>query len=50
MNAIKQLMEDGELRDELITLGHRQATRFRPEVVAYNLVNCYRCLDVDIRG
>ena len=50
VNAIKQLMEDGELRDELITLGHRQATRFRPEVVAYNLVNCYRRLDVDIRG
>ena len=42
--------DGGELRQILTTLGRRQVTRFRPEVVAYNLINCYRRLDVDIRG
>ncbi len=50
VNAIGLLMEEGELRQVLTTLGHRHATRFRPEVVAYNLINCYRHLDVDVRG
>ena len=49
-NAINLLSNDGGLREVLTTLGHRQVTRFRPEVVAYNLINCYRRLDVHIRG
>ena len=50
VNAINLLTDGGELRQILTTLGRRQVTRFRPEVVAYNLINCYRRLDVDIRG
>ena len=50
VNAIHLLTDGGELRQILTTLGRRQVTRFRPEVVAYNLINCYRRLDVDIRG
>lgn len=49
-NAIHTILEDTEIREELIARGKRQASRFRPEVVAYNLINCYRRLDVDIRG
>ena len=49
-NAIRTLLEDQEIREELVARGRRQASRFRPEVVAYNLINCYRRLDVDIRG
>ena len=50
VGAIKSLIEDEELRRELTELGKRQASRFRPEVMAYNLMSCYRRLDVDIRG
>jgi glycosyltransferase involved in cell wall biosynthesis len=50
VGAIKSLIDDEELRRELIELGKRQASRFRPEVMAYNLMSCYRRLDVDIRG
>ena len=49
-NAIHTILEDTEIREELVARGKRQASRFRPEVVAYNLINCYRRLDVDIRG
>ena len=49
-NAIRTILEDREIREELIERGKRQASRFRPEVVAYNLINCYRRLDVDVRG
>lgn len=50
VGAIRRLTEDEELRQRLITEGLRHATRFRPEVVAYNLMNCYRKVGVDIRG
>jgi glycosyltransferase involved in cell wall biosynthesis len=49
-NAIRTLLEDSEIRTELIERGKRQASHFRPEIVAYNLANCYRRLDIDIRG
>lgn len=47
--SIRRLDSDDELRSHLIAEGHRQASRFRPEVVAFNLMNTYRRLDVDIR-
>ena len=50
VGAIRTLMTDEEVRNQYIALGRRQASRFRPEVMAYNLINCYRRLDVDIRG
>jgi glycosyltransferase involved in cell wall biosynthesis len=50
VGAIGTLLNDNEVRGALITLGRRQASHFRPEVMAYNLINCYRRLDVDIRG
>ena len=48
--AVRKLRDDETLREELIEAGKRQASRYRPEVVAFNLVNCYRRVGVDIRG
>lgn len=50
IGAIRRLTEDSKLRDRLTTEGLRHATRFRPEVVAFNLINCYRKVGIDIRG
>ena len=50
VDAIRTLSKECELRDVLINLGKRHVSRFRPEVVAYNLINSYRRLDIDIRG
>ncbi len=46
--AIEQLNSDSALREQSITQGRSYATRFRPEVAAYNILNCYRRINVDI--
>ena len=48
--SIRRLDSDEELRSHLIAEGQRHASRFRPEVIAFNLMNSYRRVDVDIRG
>lgn len=48
--SIRRLTEDNELRSHLIKEGRRHASRFRPEVVAFNLMNSYRRVDVDTLG
>ena len=48
--SIRRLTEDNELRNHLIKEGRRHASRFRPEVVAFNLMNSYRRVDVDTLG
>jgi glycosyltransferase involved in cell wall biosynthesis len=50
ISTIRRLLEDKELRDDLIATGKRHASRFRPEVVAFNLINCYHRIGVNIRG
>lgn len=46
--AIKRVLEDEELRIRMIERGREYAQRFRPEVAAYNLLNCYRRIGIDI--
>lgn len=46
--AIEQLSSDNTLREETIAHGRSYATRFRPEVTAYNILNCYRRINIDI--
>ena len=46
--AITQIMHDEELRQGMIREGKSYASRFRAEVVAYNIMNCYKRIGVDI--
>lgn len=48
--SIRKVLDDEEACAEMIRVGRRLASRFRAEVVAYNLLNCYRRVGVDIRG
>lgn len=50
VRAINSLLEDEEMRTEMARLGREHATRFRAELTAYNLQNCYRRIGVDILG
>ncbi len=46
--AINSVVESEELRQQMIERGKEYAQRFRPEVIAYNLLNCYRRIGIDI--
>lgn len=46
--AIKRVVESEELRQHMIERGKEYAQRFRSEVIAYNLLNCYHRIGVDI--
>lgn len=46
--GIERIMADETLRNEMTTRGLSYAARFRPEVAAYNILNCYRRINVDI--
>jgi glycosyltransferase involved in cell wall biosynthesis len=48
LRAIKRVVESEELRATMVERGWEYAQRFRPEVIAYNLLNCYRRIGVDI--
>ena len=48
--SIRRLEQDEELRNHLISEGQRHASRFRPEVVVFNLMNTYGRVHIDIRG
>ena len=48
--SIRRLEQDEELRNHLIGEGQRHASRFRPEVVVFNLMNTYGRAHIDIRG
>ena len=50
VGAVRSILTDSELRRRLTTRGKQLTSRFRPEVVAYSLANCYRHVGVDIRG
>ena len=50
VSAINRLLSDETLREQIKASGAHQASHFRPEVMAYNLTNCYRRLDIIIRG
>jgi glycosyltransferase involved in cell wall biosynthesis len=50
VSSIRRLTEDEELRSHLIKEGRRHASRFRPAVMAFNLMKSYRRVDVDIVG
>lgn len=48
LEAIKRVLANEELRATMIERGREYAQRFRPEVAAYNLLNCYRRIGIDI--
>lgn len=50
MGAVRSVLDDEEMRNSMIKAGRRLASRFREEVVAYNLLSCYRRVGVDVRG
>ena len=41
-------MTNEELREKMIVEGKSYVSRFRPEVIAYNIMNCYKRVGVDI--
>lgn len=50
IGAVRRVLDDEEMRNSMIKAGKRLASRFREEVVAYNLLSCYRRVGVDVRG
>lgn len=48
-STIDMLLEDGDLCAAMVAKGREQIRRFRPEVIAYNTLNCYRRIGIDIR-
>ena len=48
VGAVNSIMQSEELRERMIEQGKEHAKRFRPEVIAYNILNCYRRIGVDI--
>jgi glycosyltransferase involved in cell wall biosynthesis len=48
VEAVDRLLLSEELRQRMIAEGREYATRFRPEVIAYNILNCYRRIGIDI--
>lgn len=48
VGAVNSIMQSEELRERMIEQGKEYAKRFRPEVIAYNILNCYRRIGVDI--
>jgi glycosyltransferase involved in cell wall biosynthesis len=47
-SAINSVLRDQELRERMISEGKSYVSRFRPEVVAYNIMNCYKRIGIDI--
>lgn len=45
---IEELLDNEQLRLEMVRRGHDYVTRFRPEVTAYNILNCYRRIGIDL--
>lgn len=48
LDAIRRVLESEELRQHMVARGAEYAQRFRPEVVAYNILNCYRRIGIEI--
>ena len=48
LEAINRVLGSEELRQQMVERGWEYAQRFRPEVIAYNLLNCYRRIGIDI--
>jgi glycosyltransferase involved in cell wall biosynthesis len=48
VEAVERVVHDEALRQSMIERGREYASRFRPEVIAYNVLNTYRRIGVDI--
>ena len=46
--AIERLAASSELRAEMAQKGRDYSTHFRSEVIAYNIINCYRRIGIDL--
>jgi glycosyltransferase involved in cell wall biosynthesis len=49
IEAIERVALDRELRENMAIKGKEYAQRFRPEVIAYNILKCYDRIGVEIR-
>lgn len=48
IRAINKVLTNPELREHMISEGRGYVSRFRPEVVAYNIMNSYKRIGIDI--
>lgn len=46
--AVERVVGDAALRQSMIERGKEYASRFRPEVIAYSILNTYRRIGVDV--
>lgn len=46
--AMMRILGDEELHQRMSVAGREYASRFRSEVIAYNLLNCYRRIGIDL--
>ena len=46
--AMMRVLGDEELHQRMSVAGREYASRFRSEVIAYNLLNCYRRIGIDL--
>lgn len=49
LDAIKRVAVDRELRERMAAKGKEYAQRFRPEVIAYNIMKCYNRVGIEIK-
>lgn len=49
IEAVERVVNDEELRQRMIARGRDFASRFRPEVIAYNIINCYERIGQEIK-
>ena len=48
--AVEELAGDSQRREAMSAAGREYASRFRAELMAYNIQNCYRRIGIDIKG
>lgn len=49
LEAIERVTMDKELREQMAAKGKEYAQRFRPEVIAYNILKCYNRVGIEIQ-
>lgn len=47
-DKIDAILNSEELRQQIVTSGRNHISRFRPEVTAYNVLNCYKRIGIDL--
>ena len=45
---VQIVLSNPDLRNRMIAMGKERVSRFRPEVTAYNILNCYKRIGIDL--